>query len=228
MATITAIKNGNLNTASTWDLARVPIPGDLIVTAGFNVVYNPDFPSVVNVLNTDTVDNAVGTYSHPLEATVQAGVYYGPASALLGTYPAIAASGQTIQQKIDAILTGIFAGEIYYIQHPATDGSEVAGTYCVHSIISGDPLQDIEGDIEATQIRVQISIYTVNSSDLIAKAAAVTLAMRAAAILAQSNDPETTETALFNYSAAAAFDGYEEETKRFFSHLDFYCWMNNT
>lgn len=84
--TITAIKSGNFMDAFIWDLERVPEPGDTIDTAGYEVIYDPDFPSVDSVLDTDTVNGVAGTYHAPTVAEVQRGVAFGPSSSLTGTY----------------------------------------------------------------------------------------------------------------------------------------------
>ena len=79
MALITAIKAGNLNDPTIWDLARTPAPGDEIDTAGFAVVYNPDLPAVASVLDTDTVNNITGAYHAPTVDEVQADIAFGAA-----------------------------------------------------------------------------------------------------------------------------------------------------
>jgi hypothetical protein len=131
----------------------------------------------------------------------------------------------SLQQHIDAILSSIFSGEFYYIIHPDPTGSEVAQTYGVFTIVGGECFENLEGDINTNRFRVQISIYAVDSSVLVTKVAAVNAAMLAAAILAQISDPGTTVNALFNYSSSIPVDGFEVDTRRFYSHLDFYCGM---
>ena len=224
--TITAIKAGNWNDATVWDLNRIPVVGDTIDLGGFYVVFNADFPAIGNVLETDTVNGVAGIY-HPPEVTeVQAGVYYGSGSALMGTYPVVVSAGITLQQRIDAILSPVFGGEFYYIQHPDPDGSEVAQTYGVYTIVGGECFENLEGDMDISRPRIQVSVYAVNSADLVAKVAAVNIAMAAASLLAQTEDTDTTETALFNYSSSVPVDGFEEDSRRFYSHMDFNAGIN--
>lgn len=135
-----------------------------------------------------------------------------------------------LQQHIDAILsTAVFSGELYYIQHPDPTGSaaQVVQLYGVYAIVGGQDFANLEGDINVSLPRVQISVYAVDSSALVTAVAAVNTAMKAAAILAQTSSPDTTATALFNFSASVPVDGFEQEAKRFYSHMDFYCWSTN-
>lgn len=123
----------------------------------------------------------------------------------------------TIQEKIAAILDApVFGGELYYIQHP--DAAAMAGTYAVFSIVGGQTFVGLDGDSGVTQPRVQMSVYAIDATDLIAKVAAVNAAMLT------SNDLAATDTdALRNYPASVPVDGFEQETRRYYSHMDFYC-----
>jgi len=135
----------------------------------------------------------------------------------------------SIQSHIDAILSDpVFAGELYYIQHPDPEGSavQVAQTYGVFTIIGGECFEDLEGDMGVDRARVQISVYAINSADLVDMVAAVNAAMLTASILAQTSDPDTEPLAVFNYSSSVPVDGFEVETRRFYSHMDFICWQN--
>ena len=133
-----------------------------------------------------------------------------------------------IQQHVYSILgQSVFHGELYYIQHPDPTGSaeQVVQTYGVFSIVGGECFDNLEGDTGIDRYRIQISVYTVDTSTLVVAVAAVNTAMRAAAVLAQTKDPETMAAACFNYSASVPVDGFEQETKRFYSHMDFYAWL---
>lgn len=226
--TIKAIKSGNWADATVWDLSRIPVVGDIIDLAGFAVTFNIDLPAVASVLDTDTMNGVAGTYHAPETSEVQAGVHFGAGSIQVGTYPGTATGSMTIQRKIDAILSPVFDGRLYYIQHPDPDGSEVAETFSIFSVVGGECFENLEGDMGAARPRVQVSIYTIDSTILTAKVKEVNDAMSAASILAQTNDPDTTETALLNYSSSVPVDGYETETRRFYSHMDFYCGDNQS
>lgn len=133
-----------------------------------------------------------------------------------------------IQANIAAILdTPVFGGQLYYIQRPDPD-SNVSGTYAVFSIVGGSEYQTLEGDNNLSQVRVQISIYATDPAALVTKVAAVKAAMQAASALTATADPDTNPLALYNYSANVPIDGFEQETRRFYSHMDFYCWINNS
>ncbi|MEN6375547.1 MAG: hypothetical protein ABFD75_12335 [Smithella sp.] len=135
----------------------------------------------------------------------------------------------SLQQHIDTILsTPVFSGELYYIQKPDSSGSaaQVALTYGVYTLVGGETFESLEGDTGTERSRVQVSIYAIDSSDLVAKVAAVKAAMLAAAILAQTSDQSTTAAALLNYQASGQVDGYEDDTGRFYSHMDYYCGLS--
>jgi len=56
--TITAIKSGNFSDATTWDLDRVPVSGDIIDTAGYTVTYDPDFqPRIMSWILTQSTES---------------------------------------------------------------------------------------------------------------------------------------------------------------------------
>jgi hypothetical protein len=131
-----------------------------------------------------------------------------------------------IQEHIDAILSvPVFSGELYYIQHPDPDGKAkaVADLYGVYTIVGGESYETLEGDTGIERPRVQISVYAIDTVALVAAVAAVNAAMMAAAILAQTSDPDMTAAALFNFSPSVPVDGFEEETRRYYSHMDFNC-----
>ncbi|QXE85972.1 hypothetical protein KP003_16655 [Geomonas nitrogeniifigens] len=118
----------------------------------------------------------------------------------------------------DILDQSVFAGELYYIQAPdAANADDVVKTFGVFTIVGGASFQILEGDTDVSQPRVQVSIYSVDAQDLIAKVAAVNSAMKAA------SDAGT----LKNYSASVPVDGFEQETRRYYSHMDFYCWQED-
>lgn len=133
----------------------------------------------------------------------------------------------TLQEKIAAILDApVFSGELFYIQRPDTAGkrADLVKTYGVFQVVGGPSFQTLEGDTETSRPRVQISIYSIDAADLVAKVNATQAAMQAANDLTDTVDVATTATALYNYSASVPVDGFEQETRRFYSHMDFYCW----
>jgi hypothetical protein len=135
----------------------------------------------------------------------------------------------TLQQHIDAILSPGFSGEFYYIRHPDPDGSagEVAATYGVWSIVGGESFYGMAGDANVSRPRIQVSIFTTDNAALVAMVDTVKAAMVAANDLTVTSDPDSVELALYNTTAAVQVDGYEEETGRYYSYLDFYVWDTN-
>jgi len=132
----------------------------------------------------------------------------------------------TLQKKIAAILdAAVFGGKLFYLQ--AIDIAPTVKTFGVFSIIGGQVFTDIEGEEKARQPRVQVSVYSSDATEFIAKVGAVETAMAAATVSAIGMSAETlaeTATALLNSPASVPVDGFEPETRRYFAHLDFYCW----
>lgn len=132
----------------------------------------------------------------------------------------------TLQQHIGAILGPVFGGEIHYILNPSVNGGaeSVAATYGVWFIVGGETFQTLQGDIDVSRPRIQISVFAVDSATLATTVAAVKAAMLTANALTDTQDPDTNELALHNNSASVPVDGYEEDTGRYYSFLDYYCW----
>lgn len=137
----------------------------------------------------------------------------------------------TLQEKIATILdTPVFGGKLYYIQAPDQDGSasKLAETFGVFSIVGGQSFQSLEGDTDLSRPRVQISIFAISPLTLIDKVAAVNAAMKAACNRCDTvPDPDADALALYNYSSSVPVDGFEPETRRYYSHMDFYCWSRS-
>lgn len=84
------------------------------------------------------------------------------------------------------------------------------------------------GDTGLSRVRIQISIYSIDYTELKIKESQVNLAMQVANELADSSlDPYSTLGALKNVSSTVPIDGYESDSKRFCTHMDFYCWEKN-
>lgn len=232
MATITATKSGNWTDATVWDLGRIPAVGDTVKLAGFSVVFNADLPAVASVLDSDTVYGEAGTYHEAETSEVQLSVAFGPSSSLIGTYPLpIEPPGTviTIQEHIDAILSSyVFGGEFHYIQRPGSTGSaaSVATLFGTWFIVGGSEFSTLEGDVNINEIRIQIDVYATDSADMVTAKNNVIAAMRAANALTDTQDQDTVALALYNRPAMVAQDGYDAETGRYYSQLDYYAWIN--
>lgn len=137
----------------------------------------------------------------------------------------------TIEETLSIILTPVFGDEIYPVVHPDPDGleSSVSDVYAVYTKIGGRRFNSLSGNSDLSRPRVQISIYSISYDELKTKEKDVEDAMKAANTLsnqaiANAQDPFEIEGALPNVSATVPTDGEEEETKRYFTHLEFYCW----
>jgi hypothetical protein len=123
----------------------------------------------------------------------------------------------TLHSSIDTVLSTVFSGEFNYIQRPDIENVEtLPDVFGLWMVVGGISRHTLEGDIEATQPRVQVSIYAINTISLIAMVEAVKTAMEGANIAGT----------LLNYSASVPVDGFDDETRRFYSHMDYYINFN--
>jgi len=135
------------------------------------------------------------------------------------------------KETLTTILTPVFGDEIYPIVHPDPDGTlgSVSNLYAVYTIIGGVSFNTLEGNTDLSRPRVQISIYSVDYTELGLKMQALNEAMDVANTLASQcvdNQIDFIEVvgALPNVSVSVPPEGFEEDTRRFYAHLDFYCW----
>lgn len=139
-----------------------------------------------------------------------------------------------LENQINTILTPIFGNEVYPIAHPDITGTadSVTNMFCIWSIVGGQSFNQLEGDNPISRVRVQVSIYSPDYTELKTAQKAVNDAMIAANVLASSyvgtaTDYFEVEGALANVSTAVPQEGREEDTRRYFSHVDFYCWARS-
>jgi hypothetical protein len=138
-----------------------------------------------------------------------------------------------LENQINTILTPIFGNEIYPIAHPDIigDADSVTNMFGIWSIVGGKSINKLEGDDPISRVRVQISIYSEpeNYNQLKELQRAVSDAMLAANTLASQCvdtqiDQFEVEGALSNVSNSVPNEGREEDTRRFYSQVDYYCW----
>lgn len=136
-----------------------------------------------------------------------------------------------LENQINTILTPIFGNEIYPIAHPDITGDvdSVTNMFGIWMIVGGKSIQKLEGDIELSRVRVQISIYSTDYTELKATQRAVSDAMLAANTLASQCvdnqiDQFEVEGALSNVSNSVPNEGREEDTRRFYSMVDYHVW----
>lgn len=137
----------------------------------------------------------------------------------------------TYKESLYYILAPVFNNEIYPVVHPDPDGliSSVSSLYAVYNVVGGSSFNTLEGTINISRPRIQISIYGLNADEVAAKQLAVDTAMQAANVLYNQcvdtrTDFTTVNGALPNISSGVPPDGYEADTKRFYVHLDYYVW----
>jgi len=140
----------------------------------------------------------------------------------------------TVEEQIAAILSPVFGGELYPVVHPDPDGTmgSVANLYAVYTKIGGVSFNRLTGDDPMSRPRIQVSIYSIDYGSLKASEAAMNVAMQAAnqvasdAVDAQQDCFEILG-ALANVSSSVGTDGFENDTRRYFVHTDFYAWARN-
>lgn len=135
------------------------------------------------------------------------------------------------EDTLGTILTGALGSEVYPIVHPDPDGElgSVSDTYSVYTIVGGASFNKLTGDTGLSRPRVQISVYSVDYSDMKIKLRQLDAAMQAANLLAsQCVDNQvsfdTVLGALPNVSVTVPLEGFEQDTKRYFVHAEYYCW----
>ena len=141
----------------------------------------------------------------------------------------------TIEEKLTTILRPVFGDELYPVVHPDPDGkmSSVSELYAVYTKIGGGNFNTLEGQADLSRPRVQVSIYSTDYAELKTKEAALFTAMKNANVLANQcidsgTDATTVANALPNVPVSVSIEGFEEDTKRYFSHSDFYGWIRTT
>lgn len=140
----------------------------------------------------------------------------------------------SLSESLNSILGSIFTDEFYPVVHPDPEGkaADVVLTYAIYNIVGGTSFHTLEGVTDLSRPRVQISIYAIDYDDLKAKEVAVAAAMKAAnavtvTAIDAKEDPFTAEGGLINVPLAVPTDGFEKDTKRFYSRSEFYCWIRS-
>lgn len=136
--------------------------------------------------------------------------------------------------QLNTILNPIFSGEVYPLMHPEINGDadSVTNMFCIWTIVGGQSFNKLEGDINMSRARVQISIYSTDYTELDDAQKAVSDALLAANQLA-SNCVDTqidsfeVEGALSNVAASVPIEGKELDTRRFYTHMTYYCWIRS-
>lgn len=132
-----------------------------------------------------------------------------------------------VEELLYSVLQPVFGDELYPVRHPDPDGlsDSVSTLFAIYTKIGGQSFNTMTGDTGLSRIRIQISIYSIDYTQLKQKETEVNTAMQVANELADvSIDPYNTLGVLKNVSSTVPIDGYEADSKRFCTHMDFYCW----
>ena len=136
-----------------------------------------------------------------------------------------------VDEQLYSVLQPVFGDELYPVRYPDPDGLETSTVtlFGVYSKVGGESLTTLDGRMSLNRIRMQVSIYSIDYETLKLKERAVINAMQtantAATTLSFTGDlPHDTLGVILNIPANIPVDGYEEDSKRFCSHLDYYCW----
>jgi len=133
-----------------------------------------------------------------------------------------------VEQKIQAILETV-SGCTFYEDGPDSCIAATTPIFGTFTKVGGEDFNNLEGDIDTSRPRIQISLYAINRGDRAVYELAVSAAMKTANTLANNAvdaglDAFTTVGALPNISVSVPVHGRDPETRRFLSHMDFYCW----
>ena len=135
------------------------------------------------------------------------------------------------EDTLGTILTTVFGNEVYPIVHPDPDGKKksVSDLYAIYSIVGGASFNKLTGDTGLSRPRVQVSIYSIDYSDMKIKQRLLDVAMQNANLIASQCvdnqvDFTTVLGALPNISVTVPSEDFELNTKRYFLHAEYYCW----
>ena len=138
------------------------------------------------------------------------------------------------ENQLSTILSPIFGSEFYPIAHPDVNGDsdDVTNMFAIYTIVGGQSLNQLDGDNPISRTRVQVSIYSIDYTELKTAQRAVATAMILANQLAShcvdvGLDQFSTEGALSNVSVTVPQEGREDDTRRFYTHCEFYAWTQN-
>ena len=140
----------------------------------------------------------------------------------------------TVEEQLSTVLTPVFGTELYPIVHPDPDGtaSTVANLYAVFTKIGGQSVNKLSGDDPVSRARMQISAFSIDYGSLNAAEQSMNAAMLAANVVANtaiSNQQNVFSIAgaLANISSSVPTYGFEDETRRYYFHADYYIWTSN-
>ncbi len=117
------------------------------------------------------------------------------------------------EQGIHSVLATVSGCQFWPVQLPDPDGS-VPDVFGIYSKVGGNSFNSLDGDLGFSRVRMQVSVYTTSYPALKTIESAVNTAMQAANLAGT----------LVNVISAVPIDGYETDSRRYFCHMDFYCW----
>ena len=140
----------------------------------------------------------------------------------------------SFESIVYGVLSPVFGTEVYPIVHPDPDGkiSDVASIYAIYHKIGGVSFNKLDGDSDMSRPLLQVSIYSIDFDVMLSYEQATATAMRAASLVSSAAvdahvDPMTVSGGLPNVSASVPTHGYEADSKRFYSHMQFRCWARS-
>lgn len=118
-----------------------------------------------------------------------------------------------VESSLYAVLATVPGCEFYPVQYP--DPVTIPDVFGIYAKVGGQSFNSLEGDSGISRPRMQVSIYATSYGTLKTIESAVNAAMIAA----------NTARTLINVSSSVPVDGFEQETRRFYVHMDFYIWV---
>lgn len=116
------------------------------------------------------------------------------------------------ETAIYSVLSTITDCEFFPVQYP--DPDTLPAAFGIYAKMGGESFSGLGGDSNVSRPRMQVSIYATSYGQVKSIEYAVKAAMKAANIAGT----------LVNVSASVPVDGFENETRYFYCHCDFYVW----
>lgn len=135
------------------------------------------------------------------------------------------------EEQVNTVLSRVFGTEVYPIAHPAISGDSdsVTNMFCIWNIVGGQSINKLDGDDALARVRLQISVFSNDYTELKNAQRNVSSEMQTANTLASQcvdNQIDVFEVAgaIANIASGVPIEGREEDTRRFYFHVDYYCW----
>lgn len=138
-------------------------------------------------------------------------------------------------ESLYAVLSSIFNDEFYPVKHPDIDGTTdtITTDFAIYKQVGGTGFPTLSGNSGIRRLRFQISIFSLDYdrmkqlSTYVEQAMIIANDVANSAIALRENVYET-PGALINVPVGEPIEDFENDTKRFYCHVDYYIWEKPT